>query len=87
MNNPSYELPVTHVIATDGSLGSALMYIRDMSSAKREDLEQHFNDLYYLFLSQYAAITKTPTIGSEDEEKYIHLLKELFRVKRTLSEK
>jgi|JI10StandDraft_1071094.scaffolds.fasta_scaffold138528_4 hypothetical protein len=88
MNNTPYTIPTaTHLLVTDGSLGSALMYIRDVSSSKREDLEQHFNDLYYLFLSQYAAITKTPTIDSEDEEKYVHLLKELFRVKRSLSEK
>ena len=87
MNNRQYTLPTTHVVVGDGSFGSALAYIRDMSSSTREDLEQHFNDLYYLFLSQYAAITKIPDINSDDEEKYVHLLKELFRVKRTLSEK
>ncbi len=72
------------VLCIDGS--ATVSFIRDLSSAKKEDLEQHFNDLYYLFLSQYAAITKTPSITTEDEDRYIHLLKELFKVKRAIGE-
>lgn len=71
------------IVCTDGA--AVFSFIRDLSSAKKEDLEQHFNDLYYLFLSQYAAITKMSSVSTEDEDRYVHLLRELFKVKRVIS--
>ena len=56
----------------------------ERSLREYERLEQQFNDLYHLFLAKVTRLPQEPAPAALQEEKLLHLFRELLALKKRL---
>jgi hypothetical protein len=84
----TYHLPLENHYSSHELFSGVLMLHDKLESAKRDELQWYYHDLYQFFLYKLTHITHDAnTISETDHKKMLSMLEEIMTVKNLLEEK